>query len=52
MNFLGAVAAFLSVIWLTYYLFATMDNPLLGLASLAIIGIGFFLLVLAAKEDA
>ena len=51
MNFLGAVAAFLAMIWLAQYLFVTMDNTLLGLASLAMIGIGFFLLVLTAKED-
>ena len=51
MNFLGAVAALLASIWLAQYLFITMDNALLGLASLAVIGIGFFLVVLTAKEE-
>ena len=51
MNFLGAVAALLACIWLAQYLFVTMENPLLGLASLAVIGIGFFLVVLTAKEN-
>jgi len=52
MNFLGAVAAFLAAIWLTQYLFVTMENTLLGIASLALIGIGFLLLILTAKSDA
>ena len=51
MNFLGAVAGFLSTIWLAYFIFVTMDNTMLGIASMGAIGIAFILTFKAIQED-
>ncbi len=52
MNFLGAVAFFLSAIVLAEYCFVTLGNTLLGIAAVAIISIGFFVLILTARGQA
>ena len=49
MNFLAAVAAFLASIWLAYYIFVTLDNFVLGLGCVALIGIGFMQLINTAR---
>jgi len=52
MMFLSAVVFFLSMIGLTVYAFATLDNTLLGLAAMALIGIASLALVHELKENA
>ncbi len=52
MNFLGAVAFFLSAIVLAEYCFVTLGNTLLGVAAVAVLSIGFFALILTARGQA
>ncbi len=50
MLFLGAVAFFLSAIWLVWYLFTTLAAPVLGLAALALVGMAFMALIATVKS--
>ncbi len=51
MNFLGAVAFFLSAIVLAEYCFTTLNNTLLGIGAMAVIGIGFMVLIQTARKE-
>lgn len=50
MNFLAAVAGFLASIWLTGYIFVTLDNTLLGLGGIALVFLGFMYLFKAVRD--
>ncbi len=51
MNFLGGVVAFLSMVYLTWYVFTVLENNLLGIASLGAIGLAFLMMILSVKMD-
>ena len=50
MNFLAAVAGFLGAIWLTYFIFVELENVMLGLGAIALVGMGFLNLLQSVKE--